>query len=99
MMSLGLSLPGHHATSPAGCGTGGLAGTTLAEQEAVVPVYWPLHVPVQAPELVTEEATPAEHRLALGAVANEPPFAVPHTPLIGEGVPVVNVDCTPLKQA
>jgi hypothetical protein len=46
----------------------------------------PLQVQFHGPEPVIADAIPAEHKLVVGAVAVEVPFAEPQAPLIGGGV-------------
>jgi hypothetical protein len=56
-----------------------------APQEAAVPPFKPEQVHVHGPEPATEEAVPALHKLAVGALDNEVPLADPHAPLTAAG--------------
>src|SRR5262249_15121664 len=66
----------------AGGGGGGGAARSGAEQEAVLPPFWPLHCQYHGPRPVTAVAVPARHRPEVGAVVVATPFARPHTPLM-----------------
>ena len=54
----------------------------FAEQLAVVPPFRPPQVQVQGPDPLTAEAVPALHKLALGALPIDAPFAEPQAPLV-----------------
>jgi hypothetical protein len=56
-----------------------------AEQVAVAPPLEPPQLQVHGPEPATDDAVPAEQRLAEGLVDAVVPFADPHTPLTGAG--------------
>ena len=56
-----------------------------AEQLAVVPPLEPPQLHVHGPEPATDDAVPAEQRLAEGLDDAVVPFADPHTPLTGAG--------------
>ena len=58
---------------------------TDAEQLALVPPLEPPQLHVHGPEPATDDAVPAEQRLAEGIDAAVVPFADPHTPLTGVG--------------
>jgi hypothetical protein len=58
---------------------------TDAEQLAVVPPLEPPQLHVHGPEPATDDAVPAEQRLAEGLDDAVVPFADPHTPLTGAG--------------
>jgi hypothetical protein len=58
----------------------------LAEQDAVVPPFAPVHNHVHGPVPVTVDAVPAEHRFVAGAEVNVPPLEDPHTPFTGLAV-------------
>src|SRR5215471_679280 len=58
---------------------------TDAEQLAVVPPLEPPQLHVHGPEPATDDAVPAEQRLAEGIDDAVVPFADPHTPLTGAG--------------
>jgi hypothetical protein len=66
--------------------TTGWEAATGAEQEAVEPLLAPAQDQLQGPEPVTPEVVPAEHRLAVGALATATPFAAPHAPFAGCGM-------------
>ena len=57
-----------------------------AEQLAVVPPLEPPQLHVHGPEPATDDAVPAEQRLAEGLDDTVVPFADPHTPLTGAGL-------------
>jgi hypothetical protein len=65
----------------------GLAVTTYcrgAVHDAVVPVFSPAQLQLNCvTELVTADAVPLEHRLAVGATSAATPSAEPQTPLTG----------------
>ena len=56
-----------------------------AEQLAVVPPLEPPQLHVHGPEPATDDAEPAEQRLAEGLDDAVVPFADPHTPLTAAG--------------
>jgi hypothetical protein len=56
------------------------ATTSVAEHEAVVPPFDPVHVQFQGPVPVTAVALPVEQNPAVGAVEKFNPFDVPHVP-------------------
>ena len=58
---------------------------TDAEQLALVPPLEPPQLHVHGPEPATDDAVPAEQRLAEGLDDAVVPFADPHTPLTGAG--------------
>ena len=58
---------------------------TDAEQLALVPPLEPPQLHVHGPEPATDDAVPAEQRLAEGIDDAVVPFADPHTPLTGVG--------------
>ena len=59
------------------------AAVADAEQVAVVPPFEPPQFHVHGPEPDTDDAVPAEQRLAEGLDDAVMPFADPHTPLAG----------------
>ena len=63
----------------------------LAEQLAVVPLYWPVQLQVQGPEPETEEAVPMAQRLELGIELKLAPFEDPQEPFIGIIPPVAQL--------
>ena len=63
----------------------GVDAATDAEQLAVVPPLEPPQLHVHGPEPATDDAEPAEQRLAEGLDDTVVPFADPHTPLTGAG--------------
>jgi hypothetical protein len=54
---------------------------SLSEHDAVLPPLLPPQVQLHGPLPATAEVVPAVHRLAVGLVLTEAPFAVPHAPL------------------
>ena len=64
-------------------GTGVCDVATDAEQVAVAPPLEPPQLHVHGPEPATDDAVPAEQRLAEGLDDTFVPFADPHTPLTG----------------
>jgi hypothetical protein len=58
---------------------------TDAEQLALVPPLEPPQLHVHGPEPATDDAVPAEQRLAEGLDDAVVPFADPHAPLTGAG--------------
>jgi hypothetical protein len=70
-----------------GVGVGGVDPppdtVTDAEQLALVPPLEPPQLHVHGPEPATDDAVPAEQRLAEGTDATVVPFDDPHTPLTG----------------
>jgi hypothetical protein len=61
------------------------ATVTDAEQVAVVPPLEPPQLQVHGPEPATDDAVPAEQRLAEGLEDVVVPFDDPHTPLTAAG--------------
>jgi hypothetical protein len=59
----------------------------LAVQDALVPPVVLAQIQVQGPLPATPSELPALHRLVVGALLNVWPFADPHAPLTGVGVP------------
>ena len=58
----------------------------FAEQLAVVPPFNPLHVQVQGPEPVTDDAVPVEQSPVVGMVETVVLLDEPQVPVIGVGV-------------
>ena len=63
----------------------GVDAASDAEQLAVVPPLEPPQLHVHGPEPATDDAEPAEQRLAEGLDDAVVPFDDPHTPLTGAG--------------
>jgi hypothetical protein len=63
----------------------GVDAASDAEQLAVVPPLEPPQLHVHGPEPATDDAVPAEQRLAEGLDDAVVPFADPHTPPTGAG--------------
>src|SRR4051812_40688030 len=57
-----------------------------AEQEASLPPLVPRQLQVQGPVPLTDPDTPALHKLVVGVLLTETPFALPQEPLIAVGV-------------
>jgi hypothetical protein len=63
----------------------------LAEQDAVVPPFAPMHVHAHGPVPVTVDGVPALQRFVVGAEVNVPPLEEPQAPFV---TAVLNVAAT-----